>query len=461
MALDPQIALAVRAPQFDNQLANLGQMMQLQNAGNQNQLAQYTLAKARREDADDSAMRSLPPNSTLQDRVNKLNSLGRYEAAGKLEANALATTKTKGEISKQEADLMYQRLGIVGGALGPLAQNPTRAAVIATLQSLEGQGIKAPPIPLPDDDALLPVWVRQVSALTDKGLKALVAFAPKVDMTNLGGAVQPMNTNALAGPVGALAGAAAMPTTATPSALLADSRSRAQMGQAERHFQANQGNAAHFTNTVADDGTVQVNAFDKKGKLLNTTEPGGKTPSFLSNENVRERQLAAGLEKVKVPHLEVLNAYQRYEQIKGTGDNSQANQFLAQQLMQMSKTGQRVIPQKELERILGSGDLGNDWIGRGANMVSQMASGVRTPTIDRRLNELADAMAKASAERIGQEIQNTVARTPPGVDPSRVVGGKPAIYGRFIITPTGKVHTFGSSAEAQAKLNEASKVMGQ
>lgn len=217
----------------------------------------------------------------------------------------------------------------------------------------------------------------------------------------------------------------------------------------------------HFERTVDDDGSVKVHAFDQQGNLVKSTAPGGKTPSFLSNENVRERQLSTALETVKKPHLEVLNAYQRYEQIKGTGDNAQANQFLAQQLMQMSRTGQRALPKAELERILGSGDLGNDWIGRAANMVTQMAAGVRTPTIDKRLNDLADAMAKGSADRIGQEIQNTRARTPPGVLPERVVGATPTIYGRFIITPTGKVHAFKNSAEAQAKLDEASKVMGQ
>jgi len=217
----------------------------------------------------------------------------------------------------------------------------------------------------------------------------------------------------------------------------------------------------HFERTVGDDGTVKVHAFDANGDLIKTTEPGGKAPSILSNENVRERQLATALEAVKKPHLEVLNAYQRYEQIKGTGDNSQANQFLAQQLMQMSRTGQRVIPKAELERILGSGDLGNDWIGRAANMVTQMAAGVRTPSIDKRLNDLADAMAKSSADRIGQEIQNTRARTPAGVAPERVVGAKPTIYGRFIISPTGKVHVFNSSAEAQTKLQEASQMVGQ
>lgn len=182
---------------------------------------------------------------------------------------------------------------------------------------------------------------------------------------------------------------------------------------------------------------------------------------LLNNNTIRERQISNQLETSVKPHTDVMNAYQRYNEVRGTGDNSQANQMLAQQIMQMSKTGQRVIPKAELERILGSGELGNNWMGRASNMISQMAYGVRTTDIDNKLNAVADAMAKASADRIGQEIQNARARTPSGANPDNIVGNKPRIYGRFIITPSGRVHTFASSAEAQAKLQSAAQQVGQ
>jgi hypothetical protein len=209
-------------------------------------------------------------------------------------------------------------------------------------------------------------------------------------------------------------------------------------------------------------GNQVIHTVDAEtGSIINSVASGTQAPSVLNNANVRERDLAKSLDVLKKPHLDVLNAYQRYEEIRGTGDNSQANQFLAQQLMKMATTGQRAIPKAELERILGSGDLGNDWMGRAANMITQMASGVRTPTIDKRLNDIADAMARSSADRIGQEIRNVRARSPEGVDPDRVVGNKPTIYGRFIITPSGKVHAFSSSQEAQARLDEAAQKIGQ
>ena len=218
--------------------------------------------------------------------------------------------------------------------------------------------------------------------------------------------------------------------------------------------------AAHFERTVDDKGEVTVHAYDPQGNLIKSTATGGKSPSLLTTEMVRERQLATALETVKKPHLEVLNAYQRFNDIRATGDTAQANQFLVQQLLQMSRTGQRALSKAELERVLGSGDLGESWWGRGMNMISQMASGVRTPETDKRLNDLADAMAKASASRLGQEIQNTRAKTPAGINPDRVVGPRPTIYGRFIITPKGRVLTFNSSQEAEAKLREASSMVG-
>jgi len=217
----------------------------------------------------------------------------------------------------------------------------------------------------------------------------------------------------------------------------------------------------HFERTVDDKGEITVHAFGRQGNIIKSTPTGGKSPSLLTTEMVRERQLATALETVKKPHLEVLNAYQRFNDIRATGDTAQANQFLVQQLLQMSRTGQRALSKTELERVLGSGDLGESWWGRGMNMISQMVSGVRTPETDKRLNDIADAMAKASADRLGQEIQNTRARTPAGINADRIIGTTPTIYGRFIITPSGRVHTFSSSAEAQAKLQEAAQMMRQ
>ena len=50
MALDPNIALGVRPIEVPNQLAQYGQLAAIQNAQNQNALAQYQLSSAQRQD---------------------------------------------------------------------------------------------------------------------------------------------------------------------------------------------------------------------------------------------------------------------------------------------------------------------------------------------------------------------------------------------------------------------------
>ncbi len=57
MALDASIALGVKPVQVEGPLNNYAQLMQLQGAQNQNALAQYSLSKARRQDADENALR--------------------------------------------------------------------------------------------------------------------------------------------------------------------------------------------------------------------------------------------------------------------------------------------------------------------------------------------------------------------------------------------------------------------
>ncbi len=55
MALEPNIALGVRPIEIANPLAQYGQVAAIQNAQNQNQLAQYQLGAAQRAEAKDVA----------------------------------------------------------------------------------------------------------------------------------------------------------------------------------------------------------------------------------------------------------------------------------------------------------------------------------------------------------------------------------------------------------------------
>jgi hypothetical protein len=56
MALDPNISLGVRQMELANPLAQYGQIAQIQNAQNQNALAQFQLGSAQRQEEAQNAL---------------------------------------------------------------------------------------------------------------------------------------------------------------------------------------------------------------------------------------------------------------------------------------------------------------------------------------------------------------------------------------------------------------------
>jgi hypothetical protein len=105
MALDPNIALGVRGIELPNQLAQYGQIAQIQNAQNQNALAQFQLGSAQRAETKDIA------------RTNALAAAGSDDAAI---ANALLKSgdlkgyseflKSRRETMKSDVDLADAKL---------------------------------------------------------------------------------------------------------------------------------------------------------------------------------------------------------------------------------------------------------------------------------------------------------------------------------------------------------------
>lgn len=277
MALDPSIILGYRAPQIESPVAQYGNVLAIQNAQNQNRLADTQFRRMEREEADNNALRQsltgvdISTPDGLRTAQNALRNIGRLKEASDLGASALNQQNVKSQIDERTANRYRQNLGIFGAALAPLAQNPSREAIVSTLAGLKAQGIEAPPIPLPNDDALLPQWVRQAGAMTEQGLKALEAFAPKVSMSDTGGSLQPVNTNPLAGVIGPLAGAAAISKTATPDAIMTDLRTR-QEGDKNRGVQIR---GQNLTDARARE---QLAATQAKDKAL--TETQGNATAF-------------------------------------------------------------------------------------------------------------------------------------------------------------------------------------
>jgi hypothetical protein len=126
MAIEPNIALGVRPLELPNQLAQYGQVAQIQNAQNQNALAQYQLGAAQRAEAKDIA------------RTNALSKAGTDDTAiadALLKSGDLAGytsfLKTRREAQKADIELVDAKLGqsrkFLEGIADPF-ENPTLAA---------------------------------------------------------------------------------------------------------------------------------------------------------------------------------------------------------------------------------------------------------------------------------------------------------------------------------------------
>jgi len=132
MALDPNIALGVRGVEVANPLAQYSQVSQIQNAQNQNALAQYQLATAQREqesvNALNEAYRSAYNPQTGEIDINTLRKTlstggfgsklpGLEKTLGELETQKLTAQKLRGEVTAQPTKLEADRTKLVDDKL--------------------------------------------------------------------------------------------------------------------------------------------------------------------------------------------------------------------------------------------------------------------------------------------------------------------------------------------------------
>lgn len=127
MALDPRIALSVQPLQLENPMARYAQMAQIQQAGNQNALAQYQLSAAQRAEEKANALgeayrAAYNPETGGIDNKGLFNALAQrglgasipevQKSIGEAEAQRLTQEKTKTEIFK---GVMEQRREMLSG----------------------------------------------------------------------------------------------------------------------------------------------------------------------------------------------------------------------------------------------------------------------------------------------------------------------------------------------------------
>ena len=108
MAIDPNISLGVRPIEIASPLAQYGQVAQIQNAQNQNALAQYQLGAAQRQESTQNALSdaykaAYNPETGAIDNTKLMRGLAE-RGAGHLipdvQTKMLATEKERGAIKK-------------------------------------------------------------------------------------------------------------------------------------------------------------------------------------------------------------------------------------------------------------------------------------------------------------------------------------------------------------------------
>jgi len=185
MALDPNIALNIKPIELPNQLAQYGQLAAIQNAQNQNALAQYQLSAAQRADEQ---------QSNLYSAANKPDFKLDFQTAIQYGAPGLAAykaqqeaLKTQGELDTQARKAATDRADAFSTALAPLVTNVqagkplTHNDVFAQANRLVSQGLlrKEDLASIPMNAAELPSFVMNMATATDNSRKALQTYMPE------------------------------------------------------------------------------------------------------------------------------------------------------------------------------------------------------------------------------------------------------------------------------------------
>jgi hypothetical protein len=135
MALDPNISLGVRGIELANPLAQYGQIAAIQNAQNQNALAQYQLGTAQRQESAQNALseayrKSLSPETGAIDSQALIRNLAASNAAHLIpdvQTKLLATEKERGLIKKTDVETAEKELKLRNDKLN-FAYNSVGAA---------------------------------------------------------------------------------------------------------------------------------------------------------------------------------------------------------------------------------------------------------------------------------------------------------------------------------------------
>jgi len=292
MALDPNIALGVRGIELANPLAQYGQIAAIQNAQNQNQLAQFQLGAAQRADLAATAQNELyarhfDPTKGAVD-VNAFVAEAAKRGQGGIipgflkteaERKAAAATlkKTETEIDEKQFKLQQDKFNY---GLKSLSDSPTPQDAIKKLNDGVTKGYfdfstanaEAQKLQSMTPEQYKQYRIEKVLGLVDAKDK-LGFMLPKTRDRDIGGAIQTIQDNPMMpGYSMPVAGMAATPKTPT----FAEQTGQGQLGLARQKFAWEQANPGFELKEAEDGSIVGVNKRTLQAFPVNV---GGAAPA--------------------------------------------------------------------------------------------------------------------------------------------------------------------------------------
>jgi hypothetical protein len=275
MALDPNISLGVKPLELANPLAQYGQIAAIQNAQNQNQLAQFQLGAARRQEESQNVLadvykRSLNPETGAIDSQALIRNLAGSNAAyliPDVQTKLLATEKERGLIKKtgieteeKEFKLKNDKLNFAWNAVGS-ASTPQDAiqkiteGVRSGVFDMKGASADIQQLQNMTPEQYQQYRVQKVMGILDAKDK-LGFMLPKTRDRDIGGMIQTIQDNpALPGYGLPVAGMAAIPKTQT----FADRNAAARLAFDQNKFAWEQANPGYELKEAEDGSIVGVN----------------------------------------------------------------------------------------------------------------------------------------------------------------------------------------------------------
>ncbi len=199
MAIDPNIALGVRPLELSNPLAQYGQIAQIQNAQNQNAMAQLQMREAEAAAQEKNMLRRLDPTAAdYESQLFKVSpQLGinfRKEQAA-TEASKAATAASLANAAKAKQELL-------GQALRDISQRPSDANITAHTEDIQASPLfsleeKAKAVATQQTLLGMPFEQRQ-AYLASQGAKAS-ELKPTTQTVNRGGATEVIQVPAFGG----------------------------------------------------------------------------------------------------------------------------------------------------------------------------------------------------------------------------------------------------------------------